>query len=180
MVSFTFVRVKRAGFTVLELLIIIGIVLILATLSIPIISSLRSRAQRVQCTANLRSLYVAADLYVQQNGSWPQIRRTDSENSREEHAEAWIKALEPFSIERKTWICPTMQNFMNNPDYLKTEDVRIDYLPMPFDDKPATPHQWPQAPWFVEAGDVHGSGNLIIFSDGSIKDLKTVTSQSGG
>ncbi len=30
--------------------------------------------------------------------------------------------------------------------------------------------------WFVEAGDVHGHGNLIIFTDGSISDLKTVAS----
>ncbi len=38
------------------------------------------------------------------------------------------------------------------------------------------PHQWPRQPWFVEAGDVHGHGNLIIFTDGSISDLKTVVS----
>jgi len=29
--------------------------------------------------------------------------------------------------------------------------------------------------WFAEVGDVHGHGNLIIFTDGSISDLKTVT-----
>jgi hypothetical protein len=50
---------------------------------------------------------------------------------------------------------------------------RIDYIPMPFDDKPTTPHQWPRQPWFVEAGDVHGHGNLIIFTDGSIGDLSS-------
>ena len=29
-------------------------------------------------------------------------------------------------------------------------------------------------PWFAEVGDVHGNGNLIIFTDGSISDLNTV------
>lgn len=45
---------------------------------------------------------------------------------------------------------------------------------MPFDDKPTTSHQWPRQPWFVENVDIHGNGNLIVFTDGSIDDLKTV------
>jgi type II secretory pathway pseudopilin PulG len=51
--------------------VIIGI---LATLMFPAFATLRARAQRVQCTSNLRNLYLAADLFVQRNGSWPQIR----------------------------------------------------------------------------------------------------------
>jgi hypothetical protein len=51
------------------------------------------------------------------------------------------------------------------------QNARLDYMPMPFDDKPTTSHQ---QPWFVETGDVHGSGNLLVFADGSIGDLKTI------
>ena len=49
---------------------------------------------------------------------------------------------------------------------------------MPFDDKPMTPYQWPRQPWFVESADVHGQGQLIIFTDGSISDMKTVLAES--
>jgi hypothetical protein len=49
-----------------------------------------------------------------------------------------------------------------------------------FDDKPTTPHQWPRQPWFAEVGDGHGHGNLIIFTDGSIGDLKTVVASQSG
>jgi Biotin and Thiamin Synthesis associated domain len=73
-----------------------------------------------------------------------------------------------------SWICPTIQDLMRGPDYSRPENARLDYMPMPFDDKPTTPHQWPRQPWFVETGDVHGNGNLIIFTDGSVSDLKTV------
>jgi type II secretory pathway pseudopilin PulG len=163
----------------LELFIVVVIIGILATLMIPLISTLRARAQRFQCTANLRSLYVSADLFVQQNGSWPQIPRTSAGGGSEEYAKAWIDALAPFGASGKTWICPTIQGFLSNPDYSDPENARIDYIPMPFDDKPATPHQWPRAPWFVEVGDIHGSGNLIIFADGSVSDLKTVTQGAG-
>lgn len=137
---------------------------------------MRGRAQRVNCMANLRTLYVAAEGYIQQNGNWPQIPIPvdDSDADDAAYAAAWIAALRPFGPSEKSWICPTIQNLLGNPDYMKTENARVDYMAMPFDDKPMTPHQWPKQPWFAETGDVHGNGNLIIFTDGSISDLKTI------
>lgn len=165
---------KRNGaFTLLEVLVVLFIVAILVTLTLPVISKLHARAQRAQCSANLKSLYVAADLYLQENGSWPQIPRSAG-SAPEEYAEAWITALSPFGPTRKTWICPTIQNLMENPDYATSATARVDYIATPFDDKPATPHRWPRQPWFAERADVHGHGNLIIFTDGSIGDLKSL------
>ncbi len=165
---------KTGGFTLLEISVAIAVVLILVTLTLPIISSMRARAQLSQCTLNLRSLYIAADLFVQQNGSWPRVAQ-DANSSTEIYANAWVKMLEPFSAPRKTWICPTVQELMGNPDYATPDVARIDYFPMPFDDKPTTPHEWPRQPWFLESADVHGNGPLIIFTDGSVSDLRTVT-----
>jgi prepilin-type N-terminal cleavage/methylation domain-containing protein len=164
-----------AAFTLLELLIVVIVIAILATLLIPVISTMRARAQRAQCSANLRNLYVAAESYLQQNGSWPQIRvASDSDTADQDYGKAWIAALTPFGPTQKTWICPTIQESLQNPDLSKPENVRVDYYAMPFDDKPTTPHQWPTMPWFIEAGDVHGNGNLVIFTDGSISDSKTI------
>ena len=168
---------KPAAFSVLELLVTIVVIGILAVLLIPAISFLRARAQRAQCASNLRNLQIAANLYIQQNGNWPQIRlagSTGSESAARDYANAWISALEPFGPTRKTWICPTIQALFQNPDYSTAETARTDYFAMPFDPKPMTPHQWARQPWFVESGDVHGHGNLIIFTDGSISDLKTL------
>ena len=166
-------RADRA-FTFLELIVVIAIIAALVGIAIPVISGMRSRAQRVQCSANLRSLYVAAESYLQQNGSWPQISEDDSDSAEQNYAAAWIAALKPFGISEKTWVCPTVQELMQNPDLSKLENRRVDYVAMPFDDKPMRPHQWPRQPWFVEAGDVHHHGNLIVFTDGSISDLSTV------
>jgi type II secretory pathway pseudopilin PulG len=162
-------RRSTIAFSLLEVLVAVVVIFILATLLIPVISGVRSRAQRAQCMANLRSLYVAAESYLQQNGSWPQIAVTDSE---EDDARAWIAALAPFGPAQKTWICPTIQNLQGNPDLSDPSNVRLDYFAMRFDDKPLTPHRWTDAPWFVELGDVHGNGNLVIFTDGSIKASK--------
>jgi prepilin-type N-terminal cleavage/methylation domain-containing protein len=162
-----------AAFTLLEVMVTIVVIAILAVLAIPVISKLRERALRVQCAANLRSLHVAANLYIQQNGSWPQIQLASGEDSAlQDYANAWVAALEPFGVQRKTWICPAIQN-KERTEYSTPETVRIDYFAMPFDDKPTTPHQWPNMFWFAEAGDVHGNGQLMVFADGSIREFKS-------
>lgn len=172
-------RPHAPGFTLLELVIVIAIVAILAILAIPLFSSMRARAQRVQCTVNLKNLGVGANLYVQQNGVWPQIQPTAGGDAPETYANAWIAALEPFSVPRKTWICPTIQAKLENPDYSTPENARVDYFATTFDDKPNSPHEWPRQPWFIETGNVHGNGNLILFTDGSISDLNTVVQSAG-
>jgi len=171
-------RSGRSGFTLLEIVVVLVVVAILATLTIPVFSKLRERAQRAQCAANLRNLYLAADLYVQQKESWPQIRLENmDESALRLYADAWVAALEPFGATRKTWICPTIQD-SESEDYNQPGNARIDYWPTPFDDKPVTPHKWSRMPWFSEQGDAHGGGNLIVFADGSISDLKTVAAKA--
>jgi len=169
---------RKVAFSLFELLIVLVIIGILSELLLPAISAFRARAQRVQCMANLRSLYIAANLYVQQNGSWPQIAMGDTDSAEDDYAKAWIDALTPFGPTQKTWICPTVQNLLGNPDLSDSQNVRVDYGAMSFDDKATTPYQWPQAPWFAESQSVHGNGNLIIFTDGSISDVYTVAAKA--
>lgn len=159
----------------LEVLVAIFIIAILALLALPLYAKLRARAQRAQCMANLRSLSVAAEQFLQQNGSWPQIGRAGTDDSSMiQYSRDWIEALKPFGAQEKTWICPTVQNDLDNPDYTQGDSIRIDYLPMNFDDKPTTPHEWPRQPWFLETANSHGNGPLIIFTDGSISDSNSL------
>lgn len=169
------------AFSLIELLVTIGVIVILILLLMPVVSSMQARAQRSQCMANLKTLAVGANLYIQQNGSWPQMDAAISGGTDEEIAHWWIAKLEPYSVPRKSWICPTIQNLLGNPDFTQSENERIDYFSTFFDDKPTSPHEWPRQPWFVERGDVHGSGPLIIFTDGSIGDLQSTlkTANSG-
>ena len=111
---------------------------------------------------------------------WPQVDSSDSDTDEQDYATAWIAALKPFGPTEKTWICPTIQQLMQNPDYMKPENARVDYVATAFDDKPTSPHEWARQPWFIETGDVLGNGNLIIFTDGSVSDLKTVIGNQPG
>jgi hypothetical protein len=62
---------------------------------------------------------------------------------------------------------------MKNPDYENNQKLlRTDYLACPFDAKQNTANRLLKQPWFIERADVHGSGNLLVYGDGRVVDLK--------
>ncbi len=159
---------------------VIIVIAILAAMLIPVFEQLKSRAERAACMNNLKSLYVAADASLQSQGRWPQVDPKLIKDDSKEYARQWQEALQPYGIGLKNWICPTVQRVTGNTDYIKPDNLRVDYIATPFDDSPITPRKYPTHPWFVERGDVHGDGNLVVFTNGQIKSLAEIVRDSGG
>ena len=167
----------------MELATVITVIFILAVLAYPAFEQVRSRIERVNCSNNLRQLYVGASAYYQQNRHWPQVNPGLLGGASHAYDEAWIEVYLPFGIERSTWICPTIQRSLGNPDFTQPQNYRADYIAMPYDSKPLTPTTWPNQPWFAERGNVHGTGNLVILANGSVTDLESldpVAAAAGG
>lgn len=63
---------KRAGFTLVELLVVIGIIAVLIGILLPVLNGARQSAQSTQCLSNVRQLVTACILYTNENhGFWP-------------------------------------------------------------------------------------------------------------
>jgi general secretion pathway protein G len=60
----------RAGFTLVELLVVIGIIGLLLGLLLPVLSSSRGKARQVVCLSTLRSISQAMNLYANENGGY--------------------------------------------------------------------------------------------------------------
>ncbi len=64
-------RPRRRGFTLVEMLVVIGIIVVLMAILFPVFASVRRKARETQCWSNLHHLAVALKMYRDDHGRYP-------------------------------------------------------------------------------------------------------------
>jgi prepilin-type N-terminal cleavage/methylation domain-containing protein/prepilin-type processing-associated H-X9-DG protein len=105
-------RLNGDGFTLVELLVVMGIIGILAGLVLSGVLSGKAKAQRVQCLSNVRELGLGMQLFVTDNHAFPLGVTGPPEDSVHEQHD-WRSDLEkefprlPLTQANNVWHCPS-------------------------------------------------------------------------
>jgi prepilin-type N-terminal cleavage/methylation domain-containing protein len=120
------------GFTLIEVLVVIGIIGILMAILIPTLNKSREAAKRVQCASNMRQFGQACFSYATANKG-----RCPPKGSNKEYPYSWSKPqlvfpLMRYGLQLQTMVCPST-DFCNPPKddwfgHMNTDPVNGDYI----------------------------------------------------
>ena len=109
---------NKKAFSLVELLVVIGILAILCAIAFPVFKSVKDASLKTACVSNMKQLYVAMDLYYQDHDNW--------------HSP--IASLEPVSAyarNKEIFSCPA--EHATKPDAQGLYPLRVMSLEEPFD-----------------------------------------------
>jgi prepilin-type processing-associated H-X9-DG protein/prepilin-type N-terminal cleavage/methylation domain-containing protein len=96
---------RRRAFTLVELLVVIGIISILVALLLPALNRAREHANRIKCAANLRSIGQAMAFYVQEYAHYPGSHLIAGGPAYE--AAVWPPRILPYLRNKELFHCPS-------------------------------------------------------------------------
>lgn len=89
------------GFTLVEMLVVVAILALLATLFVPVAGRMQTKAKNTQCILNLKKLHQGVVAYCADNSGWLPFELPpvgDSAN--------WHRRIHPYISENPEWIPP--------------------------------------------------------------------------
>ena len=87
---------RRGGFTLIEMLVVMAIIMILASLILPALRQAKARSRIAKCQNNLRQRGLALEMYLSDNGQRFPARAARNRSAPGGYL-SWEQALEPYA-----------------------------------------------------------------------------------
>jgi prepilin-type N-terminal cleavage/methylation domain-containing protein len=128
----------QQGFTLVELLVVIGIIAILVAILLPALSRARESAVRIQCASNLRQIHAASYIYaIENNGFFPsRLHRSSTANTASPHRviaggydldEIFIQPYVGPEMRQRYFFCPGPLYEIRHPDSSGYTNAHVTY-----------------------------------------------------
>lgn len=92
MIEDTFMARRKTAFTLVELLVVIGIISMLIAILLPALNRAREQARQVSCASNERQLFMAMTNYASENNGTLPIPSTKGQSSQTPLTVCWLMA----------------------------------------------------------------------------------------
>lgn len=106
----------RSGFTLMELLVVISIIVLLMTLLIPSMRGAMARARQVQCVNQLKQIGVVCITFARDNkGQLPKGNAANPMTLVQRHVSALDTYMNNSGVTPEVWYCPTLDDPLATP-----------------------------------------------------------------
>ncbi len=90
---------RRQGFTLVEMLVVMGIIAILASMLMPALARAKAKGNQIKCLNHVRQLTLSLTMYASDHeGQYPPRRM---------QPDAWPQRLKPYYRDEKVLVCPS-------------------------------------------------------------------------